>query len=166
MLKVWKFFKLEFQWIIAGVNTVEPEVYQKAIKEAQVSVIYGQTYDVLKHAYAAVVTSGTASLETAILNIPQFICYKGSPISYSIARRVVDIKYIGLPNLIMDKPIVKELIQHDLNQENLIEALNEILFDSDVRENILKDYATLREILGGDGASDRTAAVIQQVINN
>jgi lipid-A-disaccharide synthase len=117
----------------------------------------------LQNSFAALVTSGTATLETALFNVPEVVCYKGSFISYQIAKRVIDpsiIKYISLVNLIMDKEVVKELIQHDLTTLNLISELKKITADKNQREKILTDYSELRQNLGGQGASEKTAGLI------
>jgi lipid-A-disaccharide synthase len=125
-----------------------------------VKIVYGQTYDLLSNACAALVTSGTATLETALFGVPEVVCYKGSPISFQIAKLLVDIKYISLVNLIMDKPVVTELIQSDLNYNNLRKELSLILNDNATLERIRNDYAVLREKLGGAGASAKTAGLM------
>ncbi len=112
---------------------------------------------------AALVTSGTATLETALFNIPEVVCYKGSYISYQIAKRIIKLNYISLVNLIMDKPVVTELIQNDFNPRKLQEELNLIL-QSTKRKQVLEDYQQLRKKLGGKGASERTATLIYNSI--
>ena len=119
----------------------------------------GKTYDLLSHAHAALVTSGTATLETALFRVPEVVCYRGNWISYQIAKRVISLKYISLVNLIMDAPVVTELIQGDLNTRNLKTELNKLL-NPDYREKLLINYEALREKLGNEGASDRTARTI------
>jgi lipid-A-disaccharide synthase len=118
-----------------------------------------KTYDLLSHAHAALVTSGTATLETALFGVPEVVCYRGGALSYWIARRLVDVKYISLVNLIADQPLVKELIQNDLNIPNLQTAFADIL-DEDHRNMIQEGYAFLREKLGQPGASARAAALV------
>jgi lipid-A-disaccharide synthase len=114
----------------------------------------------LRCSKAALVTSGTATLETALLNIPEIVCYRTSKISYEIGKRVVkNIKFISLVNLIMDQEVVKELIQKDLNTENLVSELHQIL-EGEKRTKILNDYELLREKLGGKGASRNAAEII------
>lgn len=134
-----------------------PNVYVKA----------NRTYEILNEADAALVTSGTATLETALFGVPQIICYKGGRISYEIAKRLIKIKYIGLANLIMDKPVVKELIQHELNEKNLTAELNQILYNETEIEKIKSDYRKLKELLsaGGD-ASLNAANIIYQWLSN
>lgn len=150
----------DIQFVVAAAPSVEPKVYQQMMGAENVKVVYDQTYALLQQASAALVTSGTATLETALFGIPQVVCYKGNRISYAIARRIVDIRFISLVNLIMDKEVVKELIQNDLTVGNMIAALKEILSDSAKRQEILSDYRLLKEKLGGTGASQRAARII------
>ena len=149
----------EYQFVIAGAPSQEYDFYKQFIKEENVHFVSGKTYDLLAHSYAALVTSGTATLETALLNVPEVVCYRGNWISYQIAKRVISLKYISLVNLIMDAPVVTELIQGDLNTRNLKAELNKLL-NADYREKLLKDYEALREKLGNEGASERTAQAI------
>ena len=149
----------EYQFVIAGAPSQEYDFYKQFIKEENVHFVSGKTYDLLAHSYAALVTSGTATLETALLNVPEVVCYRGNWISYQIAKRVISLKYISLVNLIMDAPVVSELIQGDLCTRNLKAELNKLL-DSDYREKVFKDYQALREKLGNEGASERTAQAI------
>ncbi|GAB0156769.1 lipid-A-disaccharide synthase [Chryseobacterium sp. Alg-005] len=152
----------DYQFVIAGAPSLPKEFYQKYVDD-NVHFVSNKTYDLLRCSKAALVTSGTATLETALLNIPEVVCYRGSKISYAIAKRLVkNIKYISLVNLIMDREVVKELIQDDLNTKNLVEELHKIL-DGSQREKILKDYELLREKLGGKGASEKAAEVILKV---
>ncbi|HNJ64144.1 MAG TPA: lipid-A-disaccharide synthase, partial [Saprospiraceae bacterium] len=123
----------------------------------------GSSYTLLNEAYAALVTSGTATLETALFGVPQVVCYKGDKLSYLIARRLITIKYISLVNLIMDREVVKELIQDEMNEAMLSEELKK-LAQPDVRNRIQSDYILLRKILGNQGASGRAAdAIIQNM---
>ena len=117
----------DFQFVVAGVPSIFQEFYRKCSNHIPVSIVYNQTYDLLKLADAAVVTSGTATLETALIGTPQVVCYKGSRFSYLIARMVVHVKFISLVNLIMDKRVVAELIQDNLTRENLVIELKKIL---------------------------------------
>lgn len=145
------------KFVIAGVASHGDEFYHKIAGNSSIPVISGRTYDLLKQAKAALVTSGTATLETALIGTPEVVCYKGGNISYQIAKRVIKVKYISLVNLIMDRPVVRELIQNELNPANLTHELNLILNDTSTGELINRNYAELREILGGDGASRRAA---------
>lgn len=161
MLSVRPYFK-EYQFVIAGAPSLPKEFYQNYVDD-NVHFVSNKTYDLLRCSKAALVTSGTATLETALLNIPEVVCYRGSKISYAIAKRLVkNIKYISLVNLIMDREVVKELIQNDLNTKNLVEELNEIL-SGERREKVLNDYNLLREKLGGKGASENAAEIILKV---
>jgi lipid-A-disaccharide synthase len=123
-------------------------------------VLFDQTHDVLFHATAALVTSGTATLETALIGAPEVVCYKGGRISYEIAKRVIKVDYISLVNLIMNKLVVKELIQDEFNVANLRSELKMLTENKDYRERILKDYETLRVKLGKSGASEKAAGII------
>lgn len=158
MLSVRPYFK-EYQFVIAGAPSLPKEFYEKYVDD-NVHFVSNKTYDLLRCSRAALVTSGTATLETALLNVPEVVCYRGSKVSYAIAKRLVkNIKYISLVNLIMDREVVKELIQNDLNTNNLIEELTKILA-TEKRFEVFRDYELLREKLGGKGASDNAADVI------
>ncbi|MEO0526029.1 MAG: lipid-A-disaccharide synthase, partial [Bacteroidota bacterium] len=117
----------KYQFVIAGAPSLEKDFYGPFLKHTNVGFIENRTYDLLSISYAALVTSGTATLETALFKIPQVVCYKGNWISYQIAKRIITLEYISLVNLIMDKEVVKELIQGDLNTENLRSELSKIL---------------------------------------
>jgi lipid-A-disaccharide synthase len=149
----------EYQFVIAGAPSQEYEFYQTFLTNENVKFISNKTYDLLSHSYAALVTSGTATLETALFNVPEVVCYKGSWISYQIAKRIITLKYISLVNLIMDREVVKELIQDELNSKNLKCELHKIL-KADHRAVLLQNYAELKQNLGGEGASNKTAELI------
>lgn len=149
----------EHQFVIAGAPGQEFEFYQPFLKKKQVHYINNKTYDLLSHSDSAIVTSGTATLETALFKVPEVVCYKGNWLSYQIAKRIITLKYISLVNLIMDKEVVKELIQSELTTENLKKELKKIL-DPKYRKNILEAYDILEEKLGGIGASKKTAQLI------
>nr|MBP7973508.1 lipid-A-disaccharide synthase [Kaistella sp.] len=158
MLSVRPFFK-DYQFVIAGAPSLPKSFYERYVDE-NVHFVSNKTYDLLRSSKAALVTSGTATLETALLNIPEVVCYRSSRISYEIGKRVVkNIKYISLVNLIMDEEIVTELIQNDLNTENLVKELNAILV-GETRQKMLDDFGFLRQKLGGRGASDHAADII------
>ena len=150
----------ENQFVVAGVNSIEKTFYDELIGNANVDLIFDQTYSLLSISKAALVTSGTATMETALFNVPQVVCYKGSSLSYFIARRLVDVKYIAIVNLVLDRPLVKELIQQDLNKENLTAELKRILFDESAKKEISEGYTELKTKLGGEGASKRAAEII------
>lgn len=149
----------EYQFVIAGAPSQEFEFYKSFLKNENISFISNKTYDLLSVSYAAIVTSGTATLETALFKVPEVVCYKGSWVSYQIAKRIITLKYISLVNLIMDKEVVKELIQTELNTKNLSTELTKIL-DEKYRETMLSNYNVLEAKLGGIGASAKTAALI------
>ena len=146
--------------VIAGVNALPESLYKSLTAGYTVEVVYNQTYDMLSQARAAIVTSGTASLETALFNVPQMIVYKTSTISFTIAKWVANVKYIGLPNLIMDAPVVKELIQDDFTINNITAELGLIWNDTPRRKEILEQYAILKQKLGISGASSCVAQKI------
>ena len=150
-----------YQFVIAGAPSLPNAFYQKFLDGKNVFFVSNQTYSLLSHAYAALVTSGTATLETALFKVPQVVCYKGNWISYQIAKRIITLDYISLVNLIMDKEVVKELIQSNLTPKNLKSELSKIL-SGNTRENVFQDYETLIKKLGGPGASEKTAQLIVQ----
>ena len=149
----------DYQFVIAGAPSQEPSFYAPFLKNAQVRLIMNKTYDVLSFSNAALVTSGTATLEAALFKVPQVVCYKGSRISYEIARRIIKLEYISLVNLIMDKAVVTELIQNDFTTKTLKASLTQILDDYH-RGQIFADYYDLEQKLGGRGASSKTAKLI------
>ncbi|MCX6269702.1 MAG: lipid-A-disaccharide synthase [Bacteroidetes bacterium] len=163
MLEVIPLFP-DYHFMVAGAPGLEASFYKSVIGNSEVDILFGKTYELLGKAAAALVTSGTASLETALFQVPQLICYKGSAVSYAIARRIVKVSYIGLPNLVMDRPIIKELIQDQLTTENLATELRAILEDPARQKQIQKDYNQLWDRLGGKGASRRTAKKILALI--
>lgn len=162
MLSVVENFK-DYQFVIAGAPSQEFSFYQTFLKNENVHFISNKTYDLLSISHAALVTSGTATLETALFKVPEVVCYKGGWISYQIAKRVITLKYISLVNLIMDREVVKELIQDEFNTKNLKIELSKIL-DSENRNRIFEDYQELEERLGGQGASDKTAKLIVNAV--
>lgn len=149
----------DYQFVVGGLKHIEPAFYAALLADQPVQVITGQTYDLLQEAEAALVTSGTATLETALFNVPQVVCYKGSYASYYIARLLVNIDFIALVNLIMGREVVTELIQGDLNEKNLLREFR-LLLDPITRQEMLSDYHELQEILGGPGASERAAELM------
>ncbi len=149
------------QFVIAGAPSLEDRFYQRFLVKKNVRFVSRQTYSLLSHSQAALVTSGTATLETALFKVPQVVCYKGNWISYQIAKRIITLNYISLVNLIMDKEVVKELIQGDLTTQNLKKELSQIL-EAQKREEIRQDYDALIKKLGGTGASEKIAQLIVQ----
>ncbi len=149
----------DYQFVIAGAPSQEFSFYKPYIKNPNIGFVSNKTYDLLSVSTAALVTSGTATLETALFKVPQVVCYKGSWFSYQIGKRLVNLDYISLVNLIMDKEVVKELIQDELNTKNLKNELNKVLVD-DERTKFYINYYELEKKLGGKGASRKTASLI------
>lgn len=151
----------DFTFSIAQAPSLDDAFYESMTAGyPNVKLVRGKTYDLLMQSHAALVTSGTATLETALFAVPEVVCYKGSKISYEIAKRLIKVPYISLVNLILDKPAVKELIQEDLTTAHLKTALNTILYDEKHRESLMSDYRQLWNILGKGGAASANAAII------
>ena len=148
-----------YQFVIAGAPSQEIEFYNQIIGDKKVAFINNKTYDLLSVSYAALVASGTATLETALFKVPQVVCYKGGNISYQIAKRIITLKYISLVNLIMDQEVVTELIQNNFNKKNLQKELSKILSENH-REKLFLRYSDLEKKLGGKGASKKVAQMI------
>ena len=160
-----------YQLVIAGAPSKNVEYYEEIIQSSDsntnnIKVISNQTYNILRVSTAAIVTSGTATLETALFNVPQVVCYKTSWTSYLIGRLLIrNLKYISLVNIIQDKEVVKELIQNDCNKTNLVIELEKIL-DQKNRSSMLAEYKILHNKLGGKGASKKTADLINKYMEN
>ena len=155
----------DFQFVVSAVPSLPLDFYYKLLRNRRLPIVVDETYPLLLNARAALVTSGTATLETALLKVPEVVCYKGNPFSYLIARFLIKgIKYISLVNLIADNLVVKELIQNELNIKNLSNELSRLLQDGEPRENMLRQYVDLKDKLGGSGASDKAAEVIVKSI--
>jgi len=151
----------DFQFVVAQAPGLEPEFYNELTRAfAGVVLVKNQTYDLLMQSKAALVTSGTATLETALFGIPEVVCYKGSEISYQIAKRVIRIDYISLVNLIMNKEVVKELIQKEMNVDKITAELNALLFNPEKIQTITTDYKNLKTILSSEGSASAKAAEI------
>lgn len=153
----------DYNFVVAGAPSQEFQFYEKLLINKNVTFIPNQTYKILDVAHAALVTSGTATLETALFKVPEVVLYKSSWVSYQIAKRVVTLNYISLVNLIMDKPIVTELIQDDCNPKNIKKELAKLL-EKNHRTIVLEDYDSLEKTLGGSGASNKTAQFIVKKI--
>ena len=155
----------EYLFVLAAPPSRKREDYAQWLKDRPwLYVAENQTYSVLRHANAAVINSGTASLEAAILGVPQVVGYKTSPLTYLIGRNVLKIKYISLANLIINKPAFKEYLQEYFTSDNLLREVRRILEDDMYRQRMMDDYDTLREQLGGSGASRAVAkAMIQDI---
>lgn len=170
----------EYQFILAGAPATDKDIYKcvldkfniRVVEEneefgeqgREIKLLKGETYSILKHAKAAIISSGTASLEAALIGTPQVVCYGGNEISYRIAKHFVKLKYISLANLIMDAGLFKELIQHDCTPTLIIKELDRLLDDNSYREKMMMDYADVRAVLGGKGASEKVAqAMIAEI---
>lgn len=161
MLKMVRHFP-DFEFVIAGAPSMKDSDYAAYVGDMGVKIIYGQTYRLVKQATAALVTSGTATLETALLKTPQVVCYsgEGGAFSYWLFKTVVKVKYISLVNLMLDREVVKELLMQKLNEKNLLAELSRIIYDEDVRQKMTADYEEIIERLGKPGASDRFAKLM------
>lgn len=145
----------DYQFVVAGSETIDQSLYDQYTQE-NVPVIFGQTYNILNSAVAALVTSGTATLETALFRVPQAVCYKPGFVTYHLLRRIISIKYICMVNLILDKKVVPELIEGDLNEKRMVRELEQLL-EPENRNTIIREYDELEKRLGGTGASERVA---------
>jgi lipid-A-disaccharide synthase len=150
----------DYQFVIAGAPSFNAEYYDQYLSGKNIPIVFNATYNLLTHADAAIVASGTATLETALFNVPQVVIYKGGAISIAIARMVVSIKYISLVNLIMDRPVVKELIQEDCNPMQITAELDLLVNDTTYRNQMLANYDELDVRMGEPGASAKTAGLI------
>jgi len=148
-----------YAFVVAKAPSLEDEFYAPLLKDYPgVRAVRDETYSLLARSVAALVTSGTATLETALFGVPEVVCYKGSPISYQIAKRLIRIKYISLVNLIMDRPVVTELIQDQLTVDNIRKELDSILHDEDRKKKMARDYAELKQLLGEESNASARAA--------
>ena len=153
------------QFVIAGAPSFNKDFYREFIGDFNIPIVFNATYDLLNVAQAALVTSGTATLETALFKMPQVVLYKGSSISIGIARMLVKIRFISLVNLIVDKKVVTELIQEDCNLTLISKELKDIIAGSE-REKMLTNYNDLAQIMGKPGASEKTAKLIYNYVNS
>lgn len=158
MLKMVSKFKA-YQFVIAGAPGQDAMFYQPFVKNHDVKFVSNKTYELLSVSYAALVTSGTATLETALFKVPQVVCYKASTLSYLIAKRIITLEFISLVNLIMGREVVTELIQKEFTEQRLEKELHHIL-DEGNREKLFEDYYELEQKLGGKGASENAARLI------
>lgn len=158
MLQVSKSFP-EHLFVVAKAPGQEDAFYSEMLTAyPEVSSVRNETYDLLLQSEAALVTSGTATLETALFGVPQVVCYKGSLVSYWIARRLIKVKYISLVNLIMDREVVKELIQDQLTVDNINRELHLLLFDTSKKIQLQHDYSELKKLLSKGGNASANAA--------
>jgi lipid-A-disaccharide synthase len=149
----------DYQFVLGMAPGLDQSFYSTLLAGyPNVTAVSGRTYALLNTAVAALVTSGTATLETALFEVPEIVCYKGNPVSYLIARQVIRVKYISLVNLIMDKLVVKELIQQDLTVKNLVSELTVLLEKNAKREQMMQDFASLKNLLSKSGPASAKAA--------
>ena len=155
-------------FVVAQAPGIDEKWFASLIKhQPNVHLVKSSTYALLQHSKAALVTSGTATLETALLGVPEVVCYKGNAITLALAKYFVKIKYIALVNLIMDKEVVKELIQEQLNTKNLVNELTKLLEDTTTQKNIQSDYLALKnKLYSGEKASEVAADIILQTLQH
>lgn len=156
----------DFEFVIAGLDNHKESFYRKLMGDKKAKIIFNQTYPILNVAYCAIVCSGTATLETSLFNVPEVVCYKGNPISFSIGKMLVKLKYISLVNLILNRQAVVELLQKDWNEEKLEKEFRKIAYDERYRTEMKMNYSNLKTILGDAGASQQIAKRIISIINN
>lgn len=154
----------DFQFIIAGAPSIDLSLYLDLMAQNSVKVIFDQTYNILQASQAALVTSGTATLETALFKTPEVVCYKTGKFTFAIAKRIVNVKFISIVNLIMDRLIVTELLQEELNAKNLVSKINELIFNPEIRKKTMEDMIELRNKLGNKGASEKAALLISEIV--
>lgn len=164
MISIRSFYP-DYQFIIGGAPSLDLMFYKKLIPESDVPIVFGETYNLLRASTAALVTSGTATLETALFRIPQVVCYETSFFSYWIAKQLIQVKYISLVNLIMDMEVVKELIQKELNSNTLKNELDKLLLPGKDREKMLSSYDLLIKKLGTKGASQKVAKLLLKTLD-
>lgn len=150
-----------YEFVVAGAPSLHNKHYQP-LYDKGIKVLFDQTYELMKSAKAGIIKSGTSTLESALLDLPQVVCYKGGALSFAIGKRLVKIDYISLPNLILQRHAVKELIQNDLTAGNIATELNKLLNEANYRATILDAYQEVKNKLGGGGASARVAAYLKE----
>ena len=150
----------DYQFVIAGISSLDKSLYKDIMGQSDVFFVENQTYELLQNSSAAMVTSGTATLETALFSIPEVVCYKATDFSYRLAKWMIKVKFISLVNLIMDREVVKELIQGDMNEDNLVKELDQLLHNGKRQRKLLEDYEELKDKLGNVGASEKAAGII------
>ncbi|HPX59305.1 MAG TPA: lipid-A-disaccharide synthase [Bacteroidales bacterium] len=165
MIEVSKQIK-DYQFVIAGVEHLK-NLYEDIVNNESIRIVYNQTYSLLAHSYAAMVTSGTATLEAALFDVPQVVCYKGNYFSYLIAKQLIkNIRYISLVNLIAEKKIVQELIQNDMNEALLLKELRKIIYKEEDRKEMLNEYKIMHEKLGDGNTSSLIAKKMIDLLSN
>ncbi len=147
----------EYEFVIASIPSIKEEMYEPYLRKYDLKFVRNQTYELLKFSVAALVTSGTATLEAALFKVPQVVCYRAGTLSYLIVKNLVKVRYISIVNLIMDDSVIKELIQNEMNPENIEKELKLLLNEHSYRSNMIYKYEELEKKLGGRGASERAA---------
>ena len=150
----------DYQFVVAGVSSLDKALYKQIMGNTDAFFVENQTYELLQNSSAALVTSGTATLEAALFTVPEVVCYKATDFSYRLAKAMIKVKYISLVNLVMDRESVKELIQNDLNEDKLAVELDQLLHNGKRQRQLLEDYEELKDRLGNAGASEKAAEVI------
>jgi lipid-A-disaccharide synthase len=158
--------KGDYQYILAAAPSIDLSYYDKYISGTNIKPIISDTYSILKQADAAIIASGTASLEAAIIGTPQMVCYGGNPVSYCIAKHFVKVKYVSLGNLIIDRLAFKEFLQNECNTENIVSEMNKLLNDTEYVSKIKESYSEIRKSLSGEGASLRVAQAMIKELSN
>ncbi len=156
----------EYEFVIAGAPSLPLSYYQEFTRDPSVKIIFDKTYEILHHAHSGLIKSGTSTLEAALLNVPQVVCYKANPISIWIGRRLVKIKFFSLVNLIMNREVVKELLQEEMNETTLELELKKVTDNTIERKKLLAEYDLLKNMLGGGGASKRLAELMYGYLTN
>lgn len=159
-IKVFDKYKDRFNFVIAGVNTFKESFYRDILQGRDIKIVFNETYNLLNISSFAIVCSGTATLETALFNVPQMVCYKANFLSYFIATYVVKIKYISLVNIIMKKEVIKELLQKKCSEEFLLQEFEKLLYDTPYTDKIRQNYQSLHNLLGSAGTSEKIATYI------
>jgi len=154
-----------YQFVVAATSNFSSGFYKTSAGTEDIKLVFDETYDLLSHAQAGLITSGTATLETALFGIPLIVCYSTTSFTYYISKSFIKINYISLVNLILDKPAIKELIQHELTAENITKELRKILEDDRYRDEMLKNLANLKALLGEEKASSKAAEIIYRFIS-
>lgn len=149
----------DYQCVIAGTTALSTEFYAKYMGQNNLPILFNKTYEILSFAHSAIVASGTATLETALFNVPQVVCYKINQATFTLGKPFVPVKYFSLVNIIMDEPVVKELLQYNLERDITAE-LDKILNNAEYRNQMYANYARLKERCGGAGASERAAKLM------
>ncbi|MFA5325194.1 MAG: lipid-A-disaccharide synthase [Bacteroidales bacterium] len=155
-----------YQLVLAAAPSTEEDTFNKYLKDSKIKVIFNKTYSILKQADAAIISSGTASLEAALIGTPQVVCYGMNEISFQVANRILKINYVSLANLILKRQIFTELLQHDCTPKKILAELTRLLNENDYKDTMLKSYAELHDILGGKGASEKIASAMVSKLNS